>query len=239
MIDMRPDMLANQGDPAELLPELAALDRLSAEQREALDYALGYWVLEVLQRPADTESLALLDRLAACAQQRSDGDERFAAKLSALRDLLENKRLAVATRASQPSLHLAHAQAILSQLRTTAMMEPAEIARRIELDGLRVNGLLAVMEQDGLIERHRDGRRHWVRLSCAAQAPAVADESAEAEFEVWEGDELFAGASGPRAQAWAELQRYAAQCKGVIRVFEVSRVERTLSYVPVQGTEGA
>lgn len=77
----------------------------------------------------------------------------------------------------------------------------------------------------------------------AAQAPAVVAENDTAEFEVWEGDELYASASGPRAQAWAEVLRYADQCYGggVVRVFEVSRVERTAdeSDVPVQGTESA
>ena len=76
-------------------------------------------------------------------------------------------------------------------------------------------------------------------LKPAVEAPAVKAEGDHAEFEVWEGDELFAGTSGPRDQAWAELLRYAAHCEGVVRVFEVSRVERTLSDVPVQPMGGA
>lgn len=71
----------------------------------------------------------------------------------------------------------------------------------------------------------------------AAPSSTVGEESDHAEFEVWEGDELFAGTSGPRSQAWTELLRYAAQCEGVVRVFEVSRVERSLSHVPAQGVE--
>lgn len=74
------------------------------------------------------------------------------------------------------------------------------------------------------------------------RAPAVVAENDTAEFEVWEGDELYASASGPRDQAWAEVLRYADQCygAGVVRVFEVSRVERTVdeSDVPVQQTGG-
>lgn len=67
-------------------------------------------------------------------------------------------------------------------------------------------------------------------------------ENDPAGFEVWEGDELFASTSGPRAQAWAEILRYADQCygAGIVRVFEVSRIERTVdeSYVPVQPMGG-
>jgi hypothetical protein len=75
----------------------------------------------------------------------------------------------------------------------------------------------------------------------ATQAPAVGAESDHAEFEVWEGDELYASASGPRAQAWDAALRYADQCYGgdIVRVFEVSRVERSDEYQPpVQGTGG-
>lgn len=165
-INLRADLLAN-----DLLPELAALDCLSPEQREALDYALGHWVLQVLQRPADIDSLTLLDRLAASAQQCADGDDVFRSKLTALRDLLENKRLAVATRVSKPSRQLHHAQEIIGLLRAAGMhqqMLPSEIASRRRLEIGRVNGLLAVMEQDGLVERHRVGLLHWAKLSATA-----------------------------------------------------------------------
>jgi len=170
LLDLRADLLANQGDPAELLPELAALDRLSAEQREALDYALGYWVLQVLQRPADTDSLVLLDRLVAYAQQRSDGDALFVAKLSALRDLLENKRLAVATRANQPSRQLHHAQTILSLLQSENRIPQADMAKHLQISPGRVSQILAVMEQDGLIARERVGQVNWI-VDAAAVSP--------------------------------------------------------------------
>lgn len=172
LLDLRADLLANQGDPAELLPELAAVDRLSPIQRESLDYALGYWVLQVLQRPADTDSLVLLDRLAAYAQQRSDGDTHFSAKLSALRDLLENKRLAVATRASQPSRQLHHAQAILGLLKSETRILQAELTKRLQVSSGRVSQILAVMEQDGLIARERVGQVNWI-VDVTAASPTL------------------------------------------------------------------
>ena len=45
------------------------------------------------------------------------------------------------------------------------------------------------------------------------------------EFEVWQGDEMVASASGPRDQALREAMHYAAQYEqdGPVRVFEVTR----------------
>lgn len=45
------------------------------------------------------------------------------------------------------------------------------------------------------------------------------------EFEVWQGDEMVASASGPREHALREAMHYAAQYKqdGPVRVFEVTR----------------
>ena len=46
-----------------------------------------------------------------------------------------------------------------------------------------------------------------------------------AEFEVWQGDEMVASASGPRAMALAEAMHYAGQYEqdGPVSVFEVTR----------------
>ena len=57
------------------------------------------------------------------------------------------------------------------------------------------------------------------------------DEAAKAErffsfeFEVWQGDEMVASASGPRDDAIREAMHYAAQYEqdGPVRVFEVQR----------------
>ena len=45
------------------------------------------------------------------------------------------------------------------------------------------------------------------------------------EFEVWQGDEMVASASGPREYALREAMHYAAQYQqdGLVRVFEVTR----------------
>ena len=45
------------------------------------------------------------------------------------------------------------------------------------------------------------------------------------EFEVWQGDQMCASASGPRDEALREAMHYAAQYEqdGPVRVFEVTR----------------
>jgi len=45
------------------------------------------------------------------------------------------------------------------------------------------------------------------------------------EFEVWQGDEMVASASGPREDALREAMHYAVQYAqdGPVRVFEVTR----------------
>lgn len=45
------------------------------------------------------------------------------------------------------------------------------------------------------------------------------------EFEVWQGDEMVASASGPRDTALREAMHYAAQYQqdGPVRLFEVTR----------------
>lgn len=171
LLDHRPDLLADRGDPADVLAEVAEQEQLSPSQRESLDYALGYWVLQALQRPGDTESLVLLDKLAAFAQLRSDGDTKFNDRLAALRDLLENKRLSATKRASQPSRQLHHAQAILSLLESDSRILQADLAKRLQISPGRVSQILAVMEQDGLLARERVGQVNWV-VAAAAASPA-------------------------------------------------------------------
>lgn len=161
-LDMRSDLLADRGDPADVIAELVAVDALSVKQRESLDYALGYWVLEALQRPNDADSLVLLDKLATFAQQRSAGDAQFSARLAALRDLLENKRLSLAKRRNQPSRQLLHAQAILDHLQGGKSVRQVDLAQELEVSPGRVSQILAVMEQDGLITRERRGQESWV-----------------------------------------------------------------------------
>jgi hypothetical protein len=55
------------------------------------------------------------------------------------------------------------------------------------------------------------------------------------EFEVWQGDEMCASASGPESQALADAMHYASQYRqdGPVRVF---RVVRTLvASMPARG----
>ena len=69
--------------------------------------------------------------------------------------------------------------------------------------------------------------RQWAReVDAASGVPASPAPSIEAEFELHAEDGVcLAGASGPRAEAWAEIQLYAAQYKqdGPVVIYEVTR----------------
>jgi len=51
------------------------------------------------------------------------------------------------------------------------------------------------------------------------------EDSGLAEFEVWQGDEMVAGANGPRSDALREVMHYAGLYRqdGPVQVFEVVR----------------
>lgn len=63
-----------------------------------------------------------------------------------------------------------------------------------------------------------------------ARAAVLADregqEQADAHFDLWQDDMVVASASGPRAQAWAEIQHYAAMYgqDGPVQIEEVIRI---------------
>lgn len=45
------------------------------------------------------------------------------------------------------------------------------------------------------------------------------------DYELWVGDEMVAGAFGPKKRAWQEIMRYAHQYadEGMVRIYEVKR----------------
>ena len=66
--------------------------------------------------------------------------------------------------------------------------------------------------------------RNLERLDLAPKTPEP-ERFFPFEFEVWQGDEMVASASGPRDEALREAMHYAAQYQqdGPVRVFEVTR----------------
>ena len=52
------------------------------------------------------------------------------------------------------------------------------------------------------------------------------------EFQIWDGEEFFAQANGPRKDAWGEAMRYASLCDEP-RIEEITR--RQVYPLPFQG----
>lgn len=73
--------------------------------------------------------------------------------------------------------------------------------------------------------RHADNPTPFTAYRKEREQPAEEARFFPFEFEVWQGDEMVASASGPRDDALREAMHYAAQYgqDGPMRVFEVTR----------------
>jgi DNA-binding MarR family transcriptional regulator len=173
VLSLRPDQLAEKHDPSDLLAALRSRRvELTDTQREAVDYALAHWATEALARPGDSESVVMLDSLCALAARRAGtGGDRHIARWQAWRTLLENKRLAIAGRASGRASRLLQFQPILDALAGGQVKKQVQLAEDLGLTPARISQLLAVMEEAGAVLRRRVGRD--VEVSLPASAPAI------------------------------------------------------------------
>lgn len=94
----------------------------------------------------------------------------------------------------------------------------------IARDGI---AMLCASEQDALAEAAKADQA-WPNDAphVAVQlAPVQSAMPADAEFQITQDGFIVAGAEGPRDQAWAEIQRYAAQYAedGPIEIWEITR----------------
>ena len=193
LLDLRPELLADTVDPVDaelaIKAAIAAGSPLTAMQRQALNYALGYWVMQVIERPSDLESVLLLDRVCALAARAatlagatapsddaapSATPSDFCSRLSALREMLENKRQAIVVRNSQQ--RPLQADAIIGALAAGSQTQAA-LAKQLHLSAGRISQLLALMESLGMVQRQRCGRENQVRL---LQIPSGAEKQVSA-----------------------------------------------------------
>jgi DNA-binding MarR family transcriptional regulator len=176
LLDLRPDQLAEKHDPAELHAELRSLRGrpLTAAQAETLDYALAHWVMQAVARPTDAEGVALLDTVCALASRRAAPEaEPHVPRWEAFRSLLENKRLAIEGQATGRAKRLLQYEPIRALLAERGPMKQIELAAELGISTARVSQVLAVIEEDGLVQRRRSGRDVWVELAQAALAPSA------------------------------------------------------------------
>lgn len=59
-----------------------------------------------------------------------------------------------------------------------------------------------------------------------------------AEFQVFDGDEFYAEAWGPREKAWGEAMHYAMQCNGNPRIEEITRTIAPMGEMPPKCADG-
>jgi DNA-binding transcriptional ArsR family regulator len=168
VLDQRPDRLAETADPADVLAALQKHKQISAQQQQALDYAISHWVTQALSRAADTESLLLLDRLCALFIRRTAHAQ---GRVEGWRTLLENKRLAVQGRQARGTRQLLQTQPVRQAL-ARGEMSQTELAAAVGVSSGRISQLLNVMEEAGLVQRRRVGRENLVSLP-SQPAPAL------------------------------------------------------------------
>jgi DNA-binding transcriptional ArsR family regulator len=171
-LDQRPDRLAEVTDPADVLAALQKQKQLSAQQVHALDYAISHWVTQTLSRAADTDSLLLLDALCALFIRRAGTTSTgLAARLDGWRTLLENKRLAVQGLKTGRVRQLLQTAPVRRALASGEMTQ-AQLAAAVGVSAGRISQLLNVMEEAGLVQRHRVGRESRVSLPLQNTSPA-------------------------------------------------------------------
>lgn len=171
LLALRPDQLAARHDPAELLDLLRQRrEDMPLSAAQSLDYALAHWVTEALSRADDPQSVVLLDSLCAVAARRAGPDgAALAARWTAWRPLLENRRLALEGRAAGRAQRLLQFEPICQALRAAhAPMPQVALAAALGLTAARMSQLLAVMEESGVVRRQRVGREMQVSLVAEA-----------------------------------------------------------------------
>jgi DNA-binding transcriptional ArsR family regulator len=173
ILSLHASALASTVEPAQALEAIVACDDLTEPQCAAFDYALSYWVLEALQRPADADGVLLLaDLCAACTLRTPPDALAFRSALAAYRNLLENKRLAIAAPV-QPG-KLRHAERLLAWLARQGEVAQPRVVQFLQLSEGRVSQLLAALEAAGWVRRRRVGRENLVAPGPAAPPSAAA-----------------------------------------------------------------
>ena len=184
--DRHPEDLAEQSEPAEALAALRQQQQLSPSEMATLDLYLNHWVLAVLLRPADREGILEVQQLCGLARTiaaRSTEEraevERLITRWRAFGDLLEGKRYALQTQATQAPIKLLHEDQILRFISQAPRIQ-SELLAELKLSAGRVSQLLGTLEAQGKLVRQRKGKESWVSLPAVAAhsvAPPVPQET--------------------------------------------------------------
>jgi len=174
LLNKRPEVLTDEAEPADLIAALRGNGALDARQVAILDHVLRQWTLRQLQRSEDSDGLLELDELVFLATERLPSDlpdaDRARLRWQAFRDLLESRRLAARHAGGDRARELHHAGTVLALLRDGARPQ-AEFSKELGVSAARVSQILSVMEEGGLIQRHRKGRENLVEAVGVPERP--------------------------------------------------------------------
>lgn len=177
LFEKRPEVLADQHSPQDLIAQLRKLDYLTEDQQQSLDYVLTDWVMTVLSRPDDFEGVLelhdlcqlALSSLPAATSDNEHATHALSARWEGFASLLEGKRLALRARTSPHATELLQEPKILALL-ANGTQKQSDLVINLNLTAGRISQLLAVLESRGKITRSRHGKESWVALT---QRPAV------------------------------------------------------------------
>jgi hypothetical protein len=178
LLDTRPEVLADQSNPQELIAHLRTLDKLNKMQLKSLDRVLAEWVVAALARSSDSDSVIEMHTLCNLAESfvsdsKSEEANRLGIRWIGFADLLDAKRLSMRAKSSLQSQELLQEPAILEQLRNKGEMTQSELGQALQLSPGRISQVLAIMESRAQVSRNRRGKENWVSLMPrpAANAP--------------------------------------------------------------------
>lgn len=187
LLDRRPEDLAERVEPSELLAELRRSSSLDEAQAHVLDVFLNHWIVVVMSRSLDRESVLELLDICECGEAllpESATRAHYLGRWKAFHDLLEGKRRYVRAAQKGRAVALKQEPQILAALSATEEMTQTALARALQLSAGRVSQLLGVLEEQGKVKRVRRGKESFVSAlaSPALQAVSV-DRSTQAANE--------------------------------------------------------
>ena len=178
LLDHHPDDLSEQAEPAAVLAELRQLDVLTKGRAGTLDVFLNHWIVVVMSRGADPESvLELLDicEVAESLLPAKVHGPQYKARWQAFHNLLEGKRRLVSAFKKSSQVELKQGPEMLRLIGAQDEITQAQLAQAMKLSAGRISQLLGVLEEQGKVQRARRGKESFVSVAghSAKKAPNV------------------------------------------------------------------
>ncbi len=192
LLDHHPKDLAEQAEPAAVLAELRQLDALGKDQAGTLDVFLNHWIVVVMSRGADRESvLELLDicEVAESLLPAKAHGPQYMARWRAFHNVLEGKRRLISAFKKGRRVELKQGPELLRVIGAQGEMTQSDLAQAMELSAGRISQLLGVLEEQGEVVRARRGKESFVSIAkgTAGKIPAARPGGPGAGDSRWHG----------------------------------------------------